>query len=266
MIRNAHADPTRIPAVRAAVQVIPVLDLMGRQVVRGVAGRRSEYRPVQSGIAKSADPGEVAEALVAKFNFQRVYVADLDAIAGGEPDWQSYRAISAAGLSLWLDAGLGDCNSARRIVEFHESGRAIERIVLGLESISAPHVLAELVVACGTQRAVFSLDLQAGRPLAAPAWQSMSPRQIAAAAVGCGIEALILLDLADVGTYQGTGTAELCRYLRQKHPKAQLIGGGGVRSILDVRRMGEVGFDGVLVASALHDGRIRREELSSLQT
>ena len=35
------------------MEVIPVIDLLGGQVVRGVAGRRDEYRPIVSQIAEA---------------------------------------------------------------------------------------------------------------------------------------------------------------------------------------------------------------------
>lgn len=246
------------------MNVVPVLDLMGGQVVRGVAGRRSEYRPVQSLIAGSASPHDVATALARQFGFQTAYVADLDAIAGGEPDWRSYETIAAAGLDLWLDAGLGDVPRARRMLEFLEARGGLERLVIGLESLANPRVLTDLRVACGAERMVFSLDLKAGVPLTtADEWRALSPEQIAAMAVECGITSLILLDLADVGTYQGSGTEELCRALRRRYPHVQLMGGGGVRCMEDVRRLVEAGFDFVLVASALHDGRIRPQDLAA---
>src|SRR6187431_505841 len=89
------------------MRVIPVIDLMYGQVVRGVAGRRSEYRPIQSQIAADARPATVARAFVERFGFETVYVADLDAIGGGAPDLISLEMIARAGLNLWVDAGVG---------------------------------------------------------------------------------------------------------------------------------------------------------------
>src|SRR5688572_20179475 len=157
---------------------------MGGQVVRGVAGRRSEYRPVQSKIARSASPHDVATALARQFRFQTAYVADLDAIVGGEPDWHSYETIAAAGLNLWLDAGLGDVPRARRLLEFFDARGGLERLVIGLESLANPRALTDLIGACGAERMVFSLDLKAGVPLiTADDWRDWSPEQIAAWAV-----------------------------------------------------------------------------------
>jgi phosphoribosylformimino-5-aminoimidazole carboxamide ribotide isomerase len=61
--------------------------------------------------------------------------------------------------------------------------------------------------------------------------------------------------------YQGAGTERLCRTLRVRYPLVQLIGGGGVRTADDLNRLAAAGLDIVLVASALHDGHIAREDL-----
>jgi phosphoribosylformimino-5-aminoimidazole carboxamide ribotide isomerase len=235
---------------------------MGGQVVRGVAGKRSEYRPVQSLITPTAQPSDVAAALAERFGFEEAYVADLDAIAGGEPDWNSYEVISTAGLKIWLDAGIGDISRARRLLEHDRADLA--RLIVGLESVSGPDVVTELVALCGAERLVFSLDLKAGVPLtSAVAWHGWPPEEIAAAAVvDSGITSMILLDLAQVGMYSGTGTESLCRALREQYPHLQLIGGGGVRSREDFARHAAAGFDRVLVASALHDGRLTRDDLT----
>ena len=136
------------------------------------------------------------------------------------------------------------------------------RLIAGLESLPDPAMLDELVSLCGP-RLVFSLDLKAGAPLtSAEGWQGMTAEQIAVRAVEAGVSALILLDLANVGMYQGTGTEALCQSLRRRYPELELIGGGGVRSMTDVRRLEDAGFNAVLVASALHDGRINREDLT----
>src|SRR5262245_43017638 len=92
------------------MRVIPVIDLMHGQVVRGVAGRRSEYRPIESRIAADAQPMTVARALVERFGFDEVYVADLDAILQREPNAEAWKEISNAGMSIWLDAGFGPSN------------------------------------------------------------------------------------------------------------------------------------------------------------
>lgn len=242
--------------------ILPVLDLLSGQVVRGMQGRRSEYRPMQSRLCSSSQPADVAQAIAKTFHFADAYVADLDAIAGREPDWASYDAIAESGLKLWIDAGIGNSRRAGRLLDWGCQSGALARLVVGLESIRGLDDLGQMIADCGSERLVFSLDLAQGRPLTeAPDCRNLSPAQIAAAAVQCGFNSIILLDLAQVGSYRGTGTDELCSMLRERYPHVRFLGGGGVRSIDDVRRLCHAGFERVLVASALHDGRIRPDDL-----
>jgi phosphoribosylformimino-5-aminoimidazole carboxamide ribotide isomerase len=99
--------------------------------------------------------------------------------------------------------------------------------------------------------------MKAGKPLGRPElWQTAEPWVIAERALAAGVRRMIVLDLAQVGLGAGVGTEDLCRRLKKAHPHVQLATGGGVRSIGDVRRLEEIGVAFVLVASALHDGRI----------
>ena len=102
------------PNLEAAfvVQLIPVLDVQNRVVVRGVGGRREEYKPIVSQLTSSVDPVEVARALVDAVNAHELYLADLDAIRGCTPALDVYRAIRKLGVDLWVDAGIADVDSA----------------------------------------------------------------------------------------------------------------------------------------------------------
>jgi phosphoribosylformimino-5-aminoimidazole carboxamide ribotide isomerase len=256
------------------VKILPVIDLMKGLVVRGVAGRRSEYRPIESRLCDSAEPADVARALVSHFSFDAIYVADLDAIAGAEPAWELYEAIAASGSRLLVDAGLRDLARARELAAFRVSGKPLSGVIAGLESVDSPWLLAEMISMVGADRLIFSLDLRAGTPLtAAAAWQGMTADQIAETAYQCGARRMILLDLADVGVGQGVGTIELCQRLRATAPfradagaeRVQLIAGGGVRGRPDLDRLSAAGCDAALVASALHDGRLSPADVRAIQ-
>src|SRR5262245_60888343 len=110
---------------------------MGGEVVRGVAGRRSEYRPIESRIAASSKPTAIAHAFVERFGFKTVYVADLDAILGGMVDAPSLAAISEAGLHVWLDAGVASRKSAKALTVRLSDCGIKPTTIGGLESLAA---------------------------------------------------------------------------------------------------------------------------------
>ncbi len=222
------------------MRIIPVIDVMGGMVVRAMAGRRSNYRPLETRLTPSTDPMVVAEALLQLTGSNELYVADLDAITGdGIPtcDPAQFRA------TVLLDAGL--------------------RTVQQLAALKCwPNVRA--VVGTETWRippddwpqpfpAILSLDylegqLRTGWPL--------STVEMDVSVMAVHATSIIVLDVARVGLGQGSGTEQTIRMLRRGCPKAELIAGGGVRNWDDIHRLEEVGADAVLVASALHDGSL----------
>ena len=230
------------------MRLIPVLDILNGHVVRGVGGCRHEYRPIQSVLTTSTTPAEVAAALIDTFAPQEIYVADLDAIQN--PSCHRVTLPPCHRVTVWLDAGVRDTESAKRVAD------AGAVVVAGLETVESPSVLQEILEAVTPERVVFSLDLKAGVPLRT--WPGFAdPLAIAREAINMGVRRLIVLDLARVGEGDGTGTDDVCRRLAGEFPAVELIAGGGVSSAEDIRRLAGVGVNGVLVASALHDGRIR---------
>jgi phosphoribosylformimino-5-aminoimidazole carboxamide ribotide isomerase len=244
-----------IPGMR----ILPVLDVLGGQVVRGVAGLRSEYRPVVSRLTPSRAPLAVASAFAERFDFRELYLADLDAIAGADPLWATYAELHGAGFRLWADAGV---RRSERALQLAASG--IDSIVVGLETVDGPGTLAEVVAALG-DRAVFSLDLRQGVPLGeAAGWQAADGWSIARQAIGLGVRRLLVLDLARVGVGTGTGTEELCARIVANYPQVEVSAGGGVRGRADLERLARAGVRVVLLASALHDGTLRPDDLRGL--
>jgi phosphoribosylformimino-5-aminoimidazole carboxamide ribotide isomerase len=239
--------------------VIPVLDLEGGLVVRGVAGRRADYRPVISRLTPSAAPLAVAEAIRQHFSLSLLYLADLDAIAGLPASLSTYRDLQSRGFRLWVDAGVRDGRQALLLAETGLAGA-----VVGLETVSGPTALADMVDRLGADRVLFSLDLKDGRPLGdLGPWQETEAAGIASRAAAAGVRRMIVLDLARVGMGDGTGTEDLCRQLARAHPHVELIAGGGIRTVADLRRLEDCGVRAALVASALHDGRLTADDLRS---
>jgi HisA/HisF family protein len=246
-------------ALNDRMELLPVLDLMAGRVVRGIAGRRSEYRPIDSRLTPSCEPAAVAAALDRQFGLQRLYLADLDAIAGAPPARDVYARLQADGFALWVDAGVRTIGDA-----VHVRSLGVERVIVGLETIAGPDVLTAAVSELG-ERVIFSLDLQAGLPVGdLAAWPERGVHGILDRAVAAGIGGIIVLDVARVGVGAGTGTEGLCSWIKKKYPRLPVYAGGGVRDAADLRVLRDRGVRGALVASALHDGNLSRADWENL--
>ena len=242
------------------MRVIPVLDLKDGEVVRGVAGRRQEYRPIRSRLSDSSRPVDVAGAFRERLNLRDLYLADLNAIAGEPPALKTYAEILALDVRLWVDAGVRELSRAALV-----AATGVDTVVIGLETLAGPEELAAIVKELEARHVLFSLDLKNGQPLGAlSAWPQPDPHSIAQEAIARGVRRLLVLDLQRVGVGSGIGTEDLCSHLISRYSDLELITGGGVRDAADLRRLKDLGIAGVLVASALHDGRLKPGDWLSL--
>lgn len=242
------------------MQIIPVLDLLNGRIVRGIAGRREEYRPIQSKLTDSSEPLDVAHAIRSHFDLTHFYLADLDAIEGGEPSIELYGKLQAEGFQLWIDAGIRYADDAAPLIDAGVAG-----IIAGLETLAGPEELSALIDRCPNGQVIFSLDLKNGKPLTGSnVWNDCNPFPIAEQAFAAGVRRMIALDLAQVGRNEGTGTGPLCRKLIQAFPLVSVCAGGGIRSLDDLAGLHEIGVEHVLVASALHDGRLTRADIQAV--
>ncbi len=231
----------------AGFAVIPVLDLRGGRVVRARRGERATYAPIETPLAKGSDPAAVASGLLRAWPARLLYVADLDAIIdGAAPDLAALRAIAEAcpGIGLWVDAGFA---RAEAVEAFLAGG--LGRPVIGTESQGD----ARLVTALG-DRAVLSLDTRGGN--------SMGPDSLHKyASLWPGY--VIAMTRASVGAGAGPDLPAL-EAIRARAPGRRVYAAGGVRGPEDLRALAASGIAGALVASALHDGTLRREHAVGL--
>ncbi len=201
------------------MRLIPVLDLRGGLAVHARGGARARYAPVESRLAPDARRGDAAAiaAAYAASGARSIYVADLDAIEGREPQESLVRACCAAAGStttVWIDAGIATPGVAARWLGM----RGVERVIVGLETMPNMGCLADIVRAVEPGRVVFSVDLRNGVPEARDdALRRLSPVDLADAGVGAGAACVLLLDLARVGSGAGVDEALAREIARVSH-------------------------------------------------
>jgi phosphoribosylformimino-5-aminoimidazole carboxamide ribotide isomerase len=237
------------------LRVIPVIDIINGVAVHAVRGRRSEYHPLKSVLCTSADPLDIASAFKA-VGFSELYVADLDAIMGGHPNFSVLKQIAnTTGLRLMVDAGIADLERTEKLLN-----NSVSKVIIGTETLHSLSFLKEAVAALGKERVVVSLDLKGEQVLSRFKLGTLgNPLSVMQKIQESGVEQIILLDLARVGSSEGVNMPLLKEMLKNK--KLTLLIGGGVRDITDLLTLKNVGVFGVLVATALHSGKITLAEL-----
>jgi phosphoribosylformimino-5-aminoimidazole carboxamide ribotide isomerase len=217
--------------------IIPVIDLQGGRAVRAVGGHRDNYRPLATPLCPDGDPLRAAAGLLSACSGATLYIADLDAIEGEQPQHRLIQMIGEAfpDIAIWVDGGFAGSDT---LDGWPLRNRA--RPVLGSESlhgastpINAEHIL--------------SLDFQGDRFLGPPALlenPDFWPADI------------IVMCLHSVGMAHGPDFERLTRVMAAVGHGRRVYAAGGIRNIADLEKLRRTGAAGALIASALHDGAI----------
>ena len=235
------------------MDIVPVIDLKGGQVVHARAGDRRSYMPIRTQLVSNAAPLSVVTGLMNLHPFRRLYVADLDAIAQAGDHAADIERASAAfpNLELWVDNGLSDPAACQSWIQSHR-----HRLVLGSECQFDPELPTALLDRFGPDRLALSLDFRGTRFLGPTTLLTNSDRWP---------QTTIAMTLSRVGQQIGPDV-DFLRSLKQQAPAKSIYGAGGVRGTADLHALRGAGAEGVLVASALHDGRIGTDDLRAFSS
>jgi phosphoribosylformimino-5-aminoimidazole carboxamide ribotide isomerase len=254
------APPMSTASVAAAVagmRVVGVIDLEGGTAVHAVRGERERYRPVSSVIGgDDGDPLALARGFRA-LGLDELYVADLDAITGGDGNLALLTAL-AREASIMVDAGVAEPAGARALLDL-----VARRVIVGTETLSGSDALDRLLAELPDGAVILSVDLRGGRVLSPDAHLAGLPALDAMSRLP-RVRDAIVLDLARVGSGAGPDVA-LIAEIHAAFPDLELLAGGGVRDVEDLRALERAGASGALVATALHRGVIGRRELAELR-
>lgn len=222
--------------------IIPVIDIKDETVVSGKLGKFGEYEPLRSVVCHSSNPFVVAKTYE-ELGFDEVYIADLDGILDSKPNLEVIeKIVMNTELSVMLDIGIW---SKEMIMLMEEVKPVIaSETFCSLNLLEFPHD----VVLC--------IDMRDGEIVAETCGELYTFIEIIKDSKR--INEIIVLDLSRMGLSQGPNL-ELCRGIVARLPDKKIIYGGGVRDLLDVYALEQLGVDRVLVGAALHSGSIFKD-------
>jgi len=214
------------------MKLILAIDLKDGLVVQGKSGNRNEYVPLDWGISSSAEPLSYLSVMRPKY----LYVADLDRVCLCGDQTEIILKLSPKVSEIYVDRGAkGPEDYLKHPI----------RSIVGTETITAP---------LSTFHGEFlSLDIKNGKVLP----DNFDPVIFLENAENYDFEGYLIMNISDVGTEKGVNIELLKKFRRAT--KKVLFYGGGISSLDDLKILKECGFDGVIVATAVHKGKIPLE-------
>lgn len=226
------------------MKIIPVIDLKDGAVVHARQGNREHYQPINTDLCKSSDIYQVIEAFLGVYKFDTFYIADLNAITHQGDHNQLITDVLTRfpQITFWIDQGYQKydqrtpypCNTLP---------------VLGSESYRNENIPE---IKAYKNNFVLSLDYSNSDALGATSLfsdPSFWPENI------------IIMTLERVGSNRGPDLNKLTEFCR-RNPNKNFIAAGGIRNKQDLMALSKAGIHQALVASALHSGTIKTEDIA----
>ncbi|MGR9114574.1 MAG: HisA/HisF-related TIM barrel protein [Gammaproteobacteria bacterium] len=227
------------------MQIIPVIDLKNGQVVHAVQGNRDYYQPIHSTLSPNASIEAVISAFLNLHPFREIYIADLNALTGTGHHYKQISAILRRypDIFFWVDAGF---NQVFRYARFTNLVP-----VIGSESLSEID-LPKLKDLNGQY--ILSLDFAADAP-SGPGELFENPNYWP--------DRVIIMTLGQVGSNRGPDFHKINDF-RKRYRAQKFVAAGGIRNKGDLMSLVNAGIDYSLIASALHSGSIRAEDIAAV--
>lgn len=237
------------------MRVIPVIDIKDGYVVWARAGERDSYEKLRSWLCPNSIPIELIDNYI-NLGFQEIYIADLDSIEYRRKNYDFYRLICKK-TKIILDCGIRTLDEA---VNLDIAG--IQKIVIATETLPNLELAKSIVHTIPSNKLILSLDLFKNKILSPTEnIRNLTPNSCLKIFRKIGFEEAIVIDLSRVGTFSGPDIS-LIEKLQEVDIK--LIVGGGIRDINDIVLLEQIGVDGVLIASSLHNKKISIKDLVDL--
>ncbi len=226
------------------MEIIPAVDVLAGSVVRLMHG---DYGAVTR---YGDDPVARVSAFLAE-GASLVHVVDLEGARSGKPDDRLLTALAATGGRFQIGGGIRTAEAASRVLSM---GAA--RVVMGSAAVWEPEVLAGVGE---IQKVVAAIDVRKGRATGG-GWldDGRALDGVLDGVAGVGVQRVLVTGIDTDGTMDGPDLVLLRRVMADG--RFGVIASGGVGSLDDLRRVAEVGCEGVIVGRALYEGRFTLAE------
>jgi phosphoribosylformimino-5-aminoimidazole carboxamide ribotide isomerase len=237
-------------------RIIPVVDLLNSRVVHAKRGDRKKYKPLKPIFLNSSNPIKIISKLNQSYNFQEIYVADLNAIMEKGSNIGIIKEFTKnSKIKILLDPGIRNKQDIHNHINL-----LIDKLILGLETLISLKTIEDGLKLMGSDKIIISIDMYNNKIISnIKKFKNQDPKVLMNTLRGLGVKNVILLDLFRVGQKVG-GIPPIYLEIKENF-KGNIFVGGGIRDMQDILRYKDHKFSGVLIGTALYDGTISKEQL-----
>lgn len=236
------------------MQVIPAVDIKGGKCVRLYQGDYSQETVF------SEDPVAMAVKWQAQ-GAKRLHIVDLDGAASGET--KNIAIIEAivkqTGLPVQLGGGIRDEAIVQRLLS-----TGVQRVILGTVAIERPELVKILCQKFG-QAIIVGIDARDGF-VAIHGWKkgtTVTTLALAQQMAALGVPRILYTDIKRDGTLTEPNYQVIAELIDKV--KLPVIAAGGISAVTHLKRLKEIGVEGVVIGKALYTGNISLKEALAIE-
>jgi phosphoribosylformimino-5-aminoimidazole carboxamide ribotide isomerase len=226
------------------MKIYPAIDLIDGQAVRLYKGKKKEKKVY-------GDPVDIAMKYSESFDF--LHIIDLDGAFKGAPQHLEVveKIVNKTGLKIQYGGGLRSLEDIRKAYDV-----GIYSAIIGTKVFDDSFVEKLLKE---YDSVTVSLDFRKGK-IAVEGWLKDSEKELIQTfnALKERFNRFIFTDIEKDGT--NSGISDLKNFWKGK----EVIYAGGISTLSDIEKAGNLGFNGVVVGKALFEGLLTPEKLKGL--
>ena len=239
------------------ITIIPAIDIIDGQCVRLTKGDYETKKVYDN------DPRSMAQRY-ADVGIKRLHVVDLNGAKAGQlVNNEAIKSIcSVVGLSVDLGGGIQSDRDIRKAFTL-----GARQITAGSIAAREPGTVSKWLKEFGPDKIILGADFKHGK-IATSGWMESTGFDLMTYLddyISRGINTVISTDISKDGMLEGSAV-DTYELIKQRYPKLELIASGGISCMDDIKKLNDLGIDGVIVGKAIYENRISLEEIAEYMT
>ncbi len=230
------------------MRVIPAVDIRKGKCVQLVGGDPDTEQ----------DYGDPLEAALewGKKGAERIHVIDLDAAMDEGENLEYIRKIvKNSDLEVQVGGGVRSVEKVEKLLNF-----GVDDVIIGTTAFRSPDVFERILESVGGENIFVALDAKGGK-VVVEGWKESTEKGVLETAKELednGVGGFLFTNVDVEGRLEGLD-AKMVKNLVQT-VDIPVFAAGGVKSIKDIKKAKKAGASGVIVGTAIYEGKLSLEE------